>query len=81
MKRVTVEFQPQGITMDTDRHKFALAMKTWRLRAGLTQDQVAHKWGMSRYTIIRVERAKSISWTMAYRVFAHLAQELKAEEL
>lgn len=80
MKKIQVEFKPDGITMDTDREQFALALKTWRLRAGLTQNQVADKWGTSRYTIIKCENAKPVSWPQAYRIFAQLAKELKNEE-
>lgn len=79
MKKIQVEFKPQGITMETDREQFALALKTWRLRQGLTQTEVGERWNVSRYTIIRCELAKPISWTMAYRVFACLAKELKDE--
>ena len=80
MKKIQVEFKPYGITMDTDREQFALALKTWRLRAGLTQNQVADRWGTSRYTIIKCENAKPVSWPQAYRIFAQLAKELKNEE-
>lgn len=81
MKKIQVEFKPDGITMDTDREQFALALKTWRLRAGLTQNQVADRWGTSRYTIIKCENAKPVSWPQAYRIFAQLAKELKNEEV
>ena len=80
MKKIQVEFKPDGITMDTDREQFALALKTWRLRAGLTQNQVADRWGTSRYTIIKCENAKPVSWPQAYKIFAQLAKELKNEE-
>lgn len=80
MKKIKVEFKPQGLTMDADRQQFALALKTWRLRAGLTQKQVGERWGCSRYTIMNCETAKPVSWTQAYRVFAALAKELKDEE-
>lgn len=81
MKQLKVEFKPAGLTMETDRNQFALALKTWRLRQGLTQKEVGERWGTSRYTIMRCEMAKPISWTQAYRIFAKLAQELKDEEL
>lgn len=80
MKKINVEFKPVGIKMDADREQFALALKTWRLRAGLTQQQVAEKWNTSRYTIMKCEQAKPVSWTQAYRIFARLANELKDEE-
>lgn len=79
MKKINVEFKPHGIKMDVDREQFALALKTWRLRSGLTQKQVGDRWGCSRYTIMNCETAKPVSWTQAYRVFACLAKELNEE--
>lgn len=81
MKQIKVEFKQKGLTMDADRDQFALALKTWRLRSGFTQQQVAEKWETSRYTIMKCENAKPVSWTQAYRIFAKLAQELKNEDL
>lgn len=81
MKQLKVEFKPQGLTMETDREQFALALKTWRLRQNMTQKEVADKWKCSRFTIMRCEKAKPISWTQAYKIFAHLAQELKEENV
>lgn len=76
---IKVTAEPRGLEMEIDRQKFALALKTWRLRQGLTQRDVAAKFCSSRETINRAERGKPISWTQAYRLFAHLAQELKNE--
>lgn len=73
--------KPKGLEMDVDKQEFALALKTWRLRQGLTQSEVGKRWNCSRYTIIRAENAKNVTWEMAYRLFAKLAQELKNEEL
>lgn len=79
MKQIKVEMKPQGITMECDKNEFALALKTWRLRQGLTQQQVAEKWGCSRFTIMRAENAKTVTWEMAYRLFARLSDELRKE--
>ena len=68
-----------GLKIDINRDDFALELKTWRLRTGLTQSQVANKWGCSRFTIIRAEQGKPITWEMAYRLFMHLLNELKHE--
>lgn len=81
MEQIKVEMKPNGIDMEVDQKEFALALKTWRLRQGLTQKQVAEKWGCSRFTIIRAENAKNVTWEMAYRLFAKLAGELKNEAL
>lgn len=80
MERINVEMKTQGLTMDVDKNEFALALKTWRLRQGLTQRQVGERFGCSRYTVMRAENAKDVTWEMAYRLFAKLAAELRKEE-
>lgn len=65
--------------MDIDKQSFALALKTYRLRQGLTQTQLGERWGCSRYTIIRAEKANNITWEMAYKMFARLSEELRKE--
>lgn len=79
MDIIKADMKPVGISMQTDRQQFALALKTWRLRKGLLQREVAERWGTSRYTIIRAERAGNISWQQAYKLFAHLSEELRKE--
>lgn len=79
MKQIKVEMKQKGLTMEADRNEFALALKTWRLRAGLTQQKVADMFGCSRYTIMRAENAKDVTWEMAYRLFAKLSDELRKE--
>lgn len=69
----------KGLTMECDRQEFALALKTWRLRAGLTQAAAAARWGVSRFTIMRAEAARQITWEMAYRLFNQLSHELEHE--
>lgn len=79
MEQIKVEMKRDGLRMEADREEFAMALKTWRLRTNKSQDQVAQEWGCSRWTILRAERAKPISWMMAYRLFAKLAEELRKE--
>lgn len=79
MKKQEVTIKPNGLSMEIDKQEFALALKTWRLRQGLTQRQVGEKWGCSRFTIMRAESGKDITWEMAYRLFAKLSQELQKE--
>lgn len=79
MKPIKVTMKAKGLTMECDRQEFALALKTWRLRAYLTQSAVARRWGVSRFTIMRAEAGKSISWEMAYRLFNQLSHELENE--
>lgn len=79
MKEIRVEMKQQGLTMEVDREEFALALKTWRLRQNLTQRQVGQMFGVSRFTIMRAEAGKVITWEIAYRLFARLSQELRKE--
>lgn len=79
-KPIHVEMKQQGLTMEVDRQEFALALKTWRLRHALTQKQVGALFGTSRYTIMKAENAQPVTWEMAYRLFAKLAQELRKED-
>lgn len=79
METYKPEPKPQGISVDIDRNQFALALKTWRLRMAFTQRQVAEMWNVSRYTIMRAEAGKYITWMMAYRLFARLSNELRKE--
>lgn len=79
MKKIEVKMEAKGLEMDVNRQEFALALKTWRLRNALTQKEVGDRWGMSRFTIMRAESGKNITWEMAYKLFAKLSQELKNE--
>lgn len=79
MDQIKVEMKPQGLQMECDKNEFALALKTWRLRQGLTQKDAGQRFGCSRYTIMRAENAKQVTWEMAYRLFAKLAYELRKE--
>lgn len=79
MNKIEVKMEQRGLGMEVDKEAFAMALKTWRLRMGLTQVQVGERWGCSRFTILRAERAKNLTWEMAYRLFAKLSEELRKE--
>lgn len=79
MEQIKVEMKQNGLTMEADKNEFALALKTWRLRSGLTQKEVGQRFGCSRYTIMRAENAQQVTWEMAYRLFAKLSDELRKE--
>lgn len=79
MEKITLTMQQSGLGMETDREQFAVTLKTWRIRQGLTQQQLAERWGISRYTVINVERAKDVSWVTTYKMFNRLAEELREE--
>lgn len=79
METIKVEMKPAGLAMDCDKNEFALSLKTWRLRTGLTQRQVGERFGCSRYTIMKAENGENITWEMAYKLFARLSDELRKE--
>lgn len=79
MEQIKVEMKRQGISMETDVEQFALALKTWRLRMGYTQRQVASRWNVSRFTIMKAEAGRKLNWEMVYRLFARLSHELETE--
>lgn len=81
MEKIVVKMKQKGLEMDVNKEEFALALKTWRLRQGLTQAQVGERWGCSRWTIMRAEKAKNLTWEMAYKMFAKLSRELTKENL
>lgn len=74
-----LEAKASGLSVDIDRQKFALALKTWRLRKGLTQRQVAAMWEVSRYVIMHAEGGRNLTWESAYRLFSKLSEELRKE--
>lgn len=76
---IVVNMRVGDLKMEADKNEVALALKTWRLRKNLSQRELAQRWGMSRYTIMRAEAGKNITWEMAYRIFAKLSYELTKE--
>lgn len=79
MEKIEVKIEKKGLDLEINKEEFALALKTWRLRQGLTQREVGERWGCSRFTIMRAEGAKNVTWEMAYRLFAKLSTELRKE--
>lgn len=79
MKKIEVKMERKGLEVDIDKEAFAMALKTWRLRNNLTQRQAGERMGCSRYTIIRAESARNITWEQAYKLFARLSEELRKE--
>lgn len=79
MDKIEIKMEQRGVTLETDVEQFALALRTWRLRQGLTQTQAGDRFGVSRYTIIKVENGQKISWQTAYKLFARLSNELRKE--
>lgn len=76
---LTPALKRAGLTLTADRADVSIAIKTYRLRQDLTQEQLAEQWGISRYTIMRLEAARPVSWEMTYRVWAKLSDALTNE--
>lgn len=79
MEQIKVAMKAKGLRMECDRNEFALALKTWRLRSAMTQNEAGKVFGVSRYTIMRAESGKQLTWEMAYRLFARLSEQLTKE--
>lgn len=77
MEILEPKMQPDGLKMKTDATHFALALKTWRLRRGLTQRAAASAMGISRHSLLRVENAREVSWEIQYRILAHISDDLR----
>lgn len=79
MEQIKCTMKAKGLRMECDRNEFALALKTWRLRSALTQSEAGKVFGVSRYTIMRAEAGKQLTWEMAYKLFARLSDQLVKE--
>lgn len=77
MENLKIEFKPVGLSLETDKEHFALALRTWRLRHGLTQKDAGKRCGVSRYSIMRAEAGKENSWQVLYRIMCGMAEDLK----
>lgn len=64
-----------------DKQALAAELVTWRLRTTRTQQEAADLFGVSRYSILRVENCKDIGIAMAYRISAALAKAIREEKL
>lgn len=68
-----------GLKMEADVVELAWQLKTYRIRSGLTQKQLAEKWGVSRYTLIRIEGGYEVGWPTMYKVTSKLIQATREE--
>lgn len=68
-----------GLKMEADVVELAWQLKTYRIRSGLTQKQLAEKWGVSRYTLIRIEGGYEVGWPTMYKVASKLIQATREE--
>ncbi len=74
-----MEIKRSGAALEIDREEVGLELTKWRIRQGLTQRELAERWGMSRYTIIRAEKGKNVSWRFAYAIWSKLVTEMRKE--
>ena len=65
--------------MEADVEELAVSLKTYRLRQNKSQNDLANEWNCSRYTLMRMEAGKKVSWEMMYRVFNQLTAALQKE--
>ncbi len=65
--------------MPIDRDTMARELFEWRTRNGLLQREVAERFGVSRYTIMRAENCDYLAVPTAYLVMSKLTQELRKE--
>ena len=79
MAKLTIKMKREGVKVTSDREQVAVAVKTYRLRQGLTQARLGELWGVSRWTIMRIEAAEAVAWETSYRIFARLANDLQKE--
>lgn len=80
MEHIKATMTQRGLVLDTNAEQLAMSLKTYRLRHGMTQQQLAEKWGCSRYTIMRLETMKRVTWEMTYKIFNLLLIAIRAEE-
>lgn len=80
MEQITPTIQRRGLTMETDAQELAVSLKTYRVRNGYTLPQLGKMWGTSRYTLMRIEAAKHVSWTTMYKVANQLIQAIQNEQ-
>lgn len=69
----------RGLVMDANAQELAVSLKTYRLRQGITQEQLAERWGCSRFTIMRLENCKRVAWETTYRIYNNLVKAIARE--
>lgn len=79
MKTMTVVFENERLKVNHDREHLAWLLKTYRLRAHKSQRKLGPEWGISRYTLMRMEACKPVTWETAYKVFVKLATAMAEE--
>lgn len=78
-KKTNIEAKQKGLELEINRENLAMELKKYRLRRGLTQQELAAIWNTSRYTIMRAEKGRPISWEQAYKIFYLLNKSIQNE--
>lgn len=63
------------------KQALAFALKTWRLRNGLSQAVAGKLLGCSRSTICRAESGCKLTWELAIKMLTKNSEELRNEVL
>lgn len=79
MEKIVLELKRDKERLTADKEQFAIAVKTWRLRNRYTQQKAGEMMGVSRYTIMRAEACKDLTWETIYRMFAYMSEALREE--
>lgn len=79
-EQITPTIKRRGLTMETDAQELAVSLKTYRVRNGFTLPQLGKMWGTSRYTLMRIEAAKHVSWVTMYKIANQLIQAIQNEK-
>ena len=68
--------------MSKETRAFAQLLRDWRKTVGLTQDQAAKRFGLSRRTIIRLENAQGnrVSWDTRDKILSAIQGDPDAGE-
>ena len=80
MELIKPTIERRGLTMETDAQELAVSLKTYRLRQGLSLPKLGELWGVSRYSLMRIEAGKHVSWMMMYKVANQLIKSIQNEE-
>lgn len=80
MEKYQATMTRRGLVLDTNAEELAMMLKTYRLRQNLTQEELAEKWGCSRYTILRLERCRRVAWETTYKIFNNLVKAVALED-
>lgn len=70
MKHRLLELDTQGLGQE---------LMTWRFRQGISQREAAARFGVSRYTIIRMENGRYVGMAAAYMVLHKLTKAIREE--